>query len=205
MYSSFLSGGPKRTRSNYSNKGKGGGKGKGKGKSGKGKGKGERVSAESCGANRQSRSNDRRARAKHNMLSKVLPKISDLSVASTDTLFEVLSMGAKMSSADVKKYLSRPTSDRKRLVLVLYKDRWEKDAEFRNTWPDVRSELTSALQKWASDQFIKRTTTLAQIDSSPLRSKQSSDRLGTHSTRAGCGRGHLHLANPVPIKMRAFF
>jgi hypothetical protein len=133
MYSSSPSGGPKRTRSNYPNKGKGGGKGKGKGKSGKGKEKGERVSVESRVANRQSRANDRRADAKHNMLSKVLPKISDLSVVSTDTLFEALSMGAKLSSAAVKKYLSKPTSDRKRLVLVLYKDRLEKDAEFRNT------------------------------------------------------------------------
>ena len=170
MHSSSPSGRHRRTRSNYPNREKGGGKGKGKGKSGKGKGKGARVvSIESHVANRQSRANDRRAEAKHKMLSTVLPKISDLSVVSTNTLFEVLSMGAKLSSADVKKYLSKPTGDRKRLVLVLYKDRWEKDVEFRNTWPVVRSDLTSALEEWASDQFIKRTTT--QIDSSPLKSK----------------------------------
>ena len=138
------------------------------------------VSIEGHAANRQSRSNDKRAEAKHNMLSRVLPKISDLSVVSTEMLFEVLSMGAKLSSADVEKYLSRPTSDRERLVPVLYRDRWEEDAEFRHTWPDDRSELTSALQKWASDQFIKRTT--SRIGARPLGSKQSSDRLSTHST-----------------------
>ena len=188
MYSRSPSDGPRRATSNYSNKGKGGGKGKGKSKGGRGKGKGERVvSVENHAANRQSRANDRRAEVKHKMLSTVLPKISDLSVVSTDTLFEVLSMGAKLSSADVKKYLSKPTSDRKRLVLVHYKDRWEKDAEFRNTWPADRSELTSALEEWASDQFAKRTTT--QIDSSPLRPKQSGGRLGTHSTPVDGGQG----------------
>ena len=74
-------------------------------------------------ADNRSPSNDKRAEAKHNMISKVLPRISDLSVASTDTLFEVLSMSTRLSSADVEKYLRRPTSDRKKLVLVLYKDR----------------------------------------------------------------------------------
>ena len=145
------------------------------------------VSIENHAANRQSRANDRRAEVKHKMLSTVRPKISDLSVVSTDTLFEVLSMGAKLSSADVKKYLSKPTSDRKRLVLVHYKDRWEKDAEFGNTWPADRSELTSALEEWASDQFVKRTTT--QIDSSLLMPKQSGDRLSTHSTPVDGGQG----------------
>ena len=144
MYSSSPSGRPKRTRSYFFNKGKGDGKGKGKSKSGKGKGKGERVvPIEGHATNCQNRSNDKKAETEHDMLSTVLPEISNLSVRSTDTLFEVLSMGAKLSSADVEKYLRRPNIDRKRLVLVLYKERWEEDAAFRNTWPDDKSELTS--------------------------------------------------------------
>ena len=87
--------------------GEGGGKGKGKGKCGNGKGKGERaVSVENHAVHRQNRSNDRRAEVKHKMLSIVLPKITDLSEVGSETLFKVLSLGVKLSSSGVKKYLA---------------------------------------------------------------------------------------------------
>ena len=112
------------------------------------------------------------------MLSSVLPKIAELSVEGSDTLFKVLSQGAKLSQEDVKKYLAKPTSDRKRLVLQHYKVRWEKDAEFRAVWPAHKSDLTNALKEWANDQFIKRASAL--IESSPQGSKLSGDRRSTH-------------------------
>ena len=50
------------------------------------------------------------------MLSTVLPKIADLSLEGSDTLFEVLSQGAQLSEEDVKKYLAKPSLDRKREI-----------------------------------------------------------------------------------------
>ena len=109
-----------------------GGKRKGKYKSSKGKGKGERTVTVVSGTDaRQQRSGDRREVIKQKMLSTVLPKIIDLSIDGSDTLFEVLSQGAKLTQADVKKFLGKPTADRRRLVLIHYKARWESDPEFR--------------------------------------------------------------------------
>ena len=42
----------------------------------------------------------------------VLPKIADLSIDGSDTLFEVLSQGIKLPEADDKKYLGKPNADR---------------------------------------------------------------------------------------------
>ena len=81
---------------------KGAGKGKGKHKGTKGKGKGERIVTVNSQDRRQERSSDRRAEVKLKMLSTVLPKIAELSVEGSDTLFEVLSQGAKLSQEDVK-------------------------------------------------------------------------------------------------------
>ena len=134
----------KRSRNDFHQQGKCGGKGKGKHKGSKGKGKGDRVVTISSNERRQERSSDRRTLVKEKMLSIVLPKIADLSMEGSDTLFEVLSQGAKLSQEDVKKYLAKPTSDRKRLVLQYYKTRWEKDAEFRAVWPADKSGLTNA-------------------------------------------------------------
>ena len=144
----------KRARSGFHQQSKGGGKGKGKHKGSKGKGKGERTVT----VNSNVRSGDRRTVVKEKMLSTVLPKIAELSMEGSDTLFEVLSQGAKLSQEDVKKYFAKPTSDRKRLVLQYYKTRWEKDAEFRAVWPADKTELTNALKEWANDQFIKRAS-----------------------------------------------
>ena len=128
MPSNATSQGNKRARSFH--KGKGGGKGKGKQKGSKGKGKGERVVTLSGNDRRQERASDRRAVVKEKMLVSVLPKIADLSVDGSDTLFEVLSEGAQLSPGDVKKYLGKPPLDRKKLVLQHYKARWEGDGEF---------------------------------------------------------------------------
>ena len=98
----------KRNRSSQTFKGKGG-KGKGTYTGDKGKGKGKRVVMISNGSDtRQQRASDRRSVVKEKMLSTVLPKIADLSIDGSDTLFEVLSQGAKLSQADVKKYLGKP-------------------------------------------------------------------------------------------------
>jgi hypothetical protein len=170
----------KRTRTSLRQQPKGAGKGKGKHKGTKGKGKGERIVTVNSQDRRQERSSDRRAEVKLKMLSTVLPKIAELSVEGSDTLFEVLSQGAKLSQEDVKKYLAKPTSDRKRLVLQYYKTRWEKDAEFRAVWPADRTDLTNALKEWAHDQFIQRASALTE--SSPQGSKLSGDRRSTQST-----------------------
>ena len=107
MFSNSASDRLKRNRIHLA-KGKGGGKGNGKQKGSKGKGKGERVVTISNNNLRQERANDRRSQVKQMMLSTVLPKIADLSVEGSDTLFEVLSLGAKLSQADVKQYLGKP-------------------------------------------------------------------------------------------------
>ena len=153
------------------------GKGKGKYKSSKGKGKGERIVTVSNGTDaRHQRTSDRRAVIKQKMLSTVLPKIADLSIDGSDTLFDVLSQGAKLTQADVKKFLGKPTADRKRLVLIHYKARWESDPEFREIWPADRTELTNALKEWSNRQFVERSSTLAD---SPQESKLSGGRIST--------------------------
>jgi hypothetical protein len=177
----------KRTRTSLRQQPKGAGKGKGKHKGTKGKGKGERIVTVNSQDRRQERSSDRRAEVKLKMLSTVLPKIAELSVEGSDTLFEVLSQGAKLSQEDVKKYLAKPTSDRKRLVLQYYKTRWEKDAEFRAVWPADRTDLTNALKEWAHDQFIQRASALTE--SSPQGSKLSGDRRSTQSTPVPAAAG----------------
>ena len=194
MPSNVTSQGSKRARSFH--KGKGGGKGKGKQKGNKGKGKGERIVTLSVNDCRQERSSDRRAVVKEKMLVSVLPKIADLSVDGSDTLFEVLSEGSQLSTADVKKYLGKPPLDRKKLVLQHYKVRWEGDAEFRARWPADRSDLTYALKEWANEQFIKRTSAL--IDLSPQGSRLSGDGFSTHSIpppAAGEHGTHQFLSN----------
>ena len=62
----------------------------------------------------------------------------------------MLSQGAKLTQADVKKFLGKPTADQKRLVLIHYKARWESDPEFREIWPADRTELTNALKEWSN-------------------------------------------------------
>ena len=171
---------PKRARSGFHQQSKGGGKCKGKHKDSKGKGKGERTVTVNSNERRQERSGDRRAVVKGKTLSTVLPKTAELSVEGSDTLFEVLSQGAKLSQEDVKKYLAKPTSGRKRLVLQYYKTIWEKDAEFRAAWPADKTELTNALKEWANDQFIKRASAL--IEPSPQGSRLSGDLRSTQST-----------------------
>ena len=132
---------------------------KGKYKSSKGKGKGERTVTVSSGTDaRQQRTSDRRDVIKQKMLSTVLPKIADLSIDGSDTLFEVLSQGAKLTQADVKKFIGKPTTDRKRLVLIHYKARWESYPESREIWPADRTELTNAIKEWSNQRFIERSS-----------------------------------------------
>ena len=88
---------------------KGGGKGKGKQKGSKGKGKGERIVTITGNERRQAHANDRRAVVKEKMLVSILPKIADLSVDGSDTLFEVLSEGAQLSLRQM-----RPTDETNR-------------------------------------------------------------------------------------------
>ena len=181
-------------KSNQMLKGKGG-KGKGKHKSGNGKCMGERVvTISNANDPRQQRASDRRAIVKQKMLSTILPKIADLSIDGSDTLFEVLSQGAKLSEADVKKYLGKPNADRKRLVLSHYKTRWENDPEFREIWPADRGELTIALKEWSNRQFIERSSTLAD---SPPESSSSGDRLTTRSSPAPAVGGNGGKTNDL--------
>ena len=64
---------------------------------------------------RQQRYEDRRAEVK----SDILPTGTRcLGVVRSDTLFEVLFLDAKLSQADVRKYISKPSADRKKLVLM---------------------------------------------------------------------------------------
>ena len=103
-----------------------GGKGKGKYKGGNGKGKGDRVVTISNGSGpHQQRASDRRAVVKEKILLTNLPKIANLSIDGPDILFEVLSQGAKLSEADVKKYLGKLNAHRR-------------DLSFRITNPDGR-------------------------------------------------------------------
>ena len=49
------------------------------------------------------------------------------------------------------------------------------------------AELRSALEKWANVRFVERNA--AQVGLSPLRSKQSDDRLNTQTTPVGGEHG----------------
>ena len=158
------------------------GKGNGKHKSGNGQGKGERVvTISNANDPRQQRASDMCAAIKEKMLSTILPKIAGLSIDGSDTLFEVLLQGAKLSEADVKKYLGEPDADQMRLVLSHYETRWENDPEFREILPEDRGEFMIALKEWINRQFTKRSSTLAD---SPRESRLSGDRLSTRSSPA---------------------
>ena len=130
---------------------------------------------------------ERRSVVKERMLSTILPKIAELSIEDSDTLFEVLSQGANRSQADVKKYLGKPATDRKKLVLSSYKVRWEKEPAFREIWPADRADLSKALKEWRHQQFVKRSSTPAD---SPQEAKRSGNRLSTHSSPAPNDGGH---------------
>jgi hypothetical protein len=181
MFSNATSRRSKRQISSPGSKGKGG-KGKGKYKGSKGEGKGERSVKIVMGSDlRQERVSERRSVVKQRMLSTVLPKIAELSLEDSDTLFEVLSQGANRSPADVKKYLCKPPADRKKLVLSNYKDRWEKVPAFREIWPADRADLSKALKEWSHQQFVKRSS--IPVDS-PQEAKRSGGHLSTYSSPA---------------------
>ena len=142
------------------------------------------TSGEDQNGHRQRRSEDKRAEVK----SDILPTGTRwLGVVRSDTLFEVLFLDAGLSQADVREYISKPSADRKKLVLMYYEDRWWKDVEFRKIWPTDKTELCSALEKWANDRFIERNA--ARVDSGPLGAKQSDDRLYTQSAPGGGEHG----------------
>lgn len=131
MHSSYPSERPRRTTSNDSSEGKGGGRGNEKSKSGRGKRKGGHLtSGEDQNGHRRQRSEDKRAEVE----SDTLPAGTRwLGIARSDTLFEVLFQDAGLSQADVRECISKPSADRKKLVLMYYEDQWWKDVEFRKT------------------------------------------------------------------------